>query len=325
VADRYAGGVPLVDVVRSGFVESRHHGSVVLLGPDGDTIWSAGEVTGPVFPRSSNKPMQLVGMLRAGLPGSATADPADLAIMAASHAGEPMHTGRIRALLHRGGLDEERDLRCPPDLPRHEPTRNAVLRSGGGPARIFMNCSGKHTGMLLTCRAAGWPTDGYRAADHPLQLALRDAVADLAGEPVTAVGVDGCGAPVLAISLSALARAYLRLVDAPPGSTHRGVADAMRAHPLLVSGTGSTEAALMQGVPGLLVKGGAEGVFALAVPGAGAVALKIDDGAARATVPVAVHALRRLGVDAPVLAELVEPAVDGGGERVGVVRWSGPT
>jgi L-asparaginase II len=173
--------------------------------------------------------------------------------------------------------------------------------------------------MLLTCLAAGWPTDDYWQPSHPLQIVIRDAVEDLTGEEVAAVGVDGCGAPVLAVSLTGLARAFLRLVSAEPGSVEAAVADAMRAHPELVAGTGAEDTRLMHGVPGLLAKGGAEGVLAVAVPGAGAVALKIDDGARRARMPVLVRALRELGVVAPVLDEFAESPVLGGGAEVGAV------
>ncbi|HEX6500348.1 MAG TPA: asparaginase [Micromonosporaceae bacterium] len=312
----YQGGEPLAQVVRSGFVEGYHRGSVVVLDATGGTVAQAGDVTSPVFPRSSNKPMQAVGMLRSGLD---LADPADLALVSASHSGEPFHIDRVRKLLASAGLSED-DLRCAEDLPLSESARAAVLRAGGGKARILMNCSGKHTGMLVTCVAAGWPIDDYRSPEHPLQVRLRAAVEDVSGERVSAVGVDGCGAPVLAISLRALATAFLRLVSAAPGTDERAVADAMRAHPELVSGTGADDARLMRGVAGLLSKGGAEGVLAVAVPGVGAVAIKIDDGAARARLPVLVSALRRLGVHAPVLDEVAEFPMLGGGVPVGAVR-----
>ncbi|WP_433687307.1 asparaginase [Micromonospora carbonacea] len=312
----YSGGVPLAEVVRSGFVEGLHRGSVVVLDAAGATVAAAGDVASPVFPRSASKPMQTVGMLRAGLP---LTDPADVAIVSASHAGEEFHVARVGALLAGAGLDES-DLGCPPDLPMGELAREAVLRAGGGPTRGRMNCSGKHTGMLLTCLAAGWPRAGYRQPEHPLQRALRSAVQECAGEPVGAVGVDGCGAPVLAVSLTGLARAYLRLVSAGPGSPERTVADAMRAHPELVGGTWAEDSRLMRGLPGALAKIGAEGVIAAALPGVGAVALKVDDGASRARMPVLVSALRRLGVRAPVLDEYAELPLLGGGIPVGAVR-----
>jgi L-asparaginase II len=282
----------LAEVVRSGFVESRHHGSVVVLDAAGAVTASGGDVTGPIFPRSANKPLQTVGMLRAGL---RAAESADLALISGSHYGEPFHIGRVRAILRSAGLAEDA-LRCPADLPLSVLERTAVLRAGGEPAPILMNCSGKHAGMLATCVANGWSLSDYLDAKHPLQVALAATVADLAGEPLATTGVDGCGAPVFALSLTALARAFLGLVHAAPGTPERLVADEMRSYPELVAGTGADDTRFMQTVPGLLAKGGAEGVVAVAAPGAGAVAIKIGDGAMRARTPVLLSALRKLGV-----------------------------
>jgi L-asparaginase II len=306
----------LAEVVRSGFTECVHDGSVVVLDPAGAVVAEAGDVTGPMFPRSSNKPLQTVGMLRSGL---RTAEPADLALISGSHYGEQFHVARVRQILATAGLTEDA-LRCVKSLPLLESERDRVLREGGGPSRILMNCSGKHAGMLATCVENGWPLEDYRDAKHPLQVAIADAVTDLVGEPIAATGVDGCGAPVFGFSLTALARGFQRLVAAPPVSFERLVADTMRANPELVAGTGAEDTLLMRGVPGLLAKGGAEGVVAVAIPDVGAVALKISDGAMRARMPVLVSALRRLGVAARVLEELKTVPVLGGGERVGEVR-----
>ena len=305
----------LAAVVRSGFVEGVHRGSVLVLDAAGGVVTSAGDVVSPIFPRSSNKPAQAVGMVRNGLRVEAP----ELALGAASHSGEPFHVVRVRALLAAGGLTES-NLGCPPDLPLHEPSAHAVLAAGGAATRSQMNCSGKHAAMLRTCQASSWKLEGYLEPDHPLQAALRDTVEELAGERSAATGVDGCGAPVFALTLPALARTFQRLVDAAAGSPERQVADAMRTHPELVAGSGRDCTELMAGVPGLLAKDGAEGVYAVALPGIGAVALKIDDGAARARMPVLVAGLRRLGVDAPVLDELAEVPVLGGGRPVGAVR-----
>lgn len=288
----YAGGVHLVDVLRSGFVEGHHHGSAVVLDADGTVVASAGDRHNPMFPRSTNKLMQAAAMLAAGLPLS---DPADLALVAASHNGEEFHVDRVRAMLRAGGLSED-DLRCPAAFPFHEPAHASVLRAGGGPLPVFMNCSGKHTGMLLTCAAMGWSRSDYLSPDHPLQKACTAAISEFADETVEAVAVDGCQAPAAALSLTGLARAYLRAVSAAPGTPERTVADAMRAHPELVAGTDRDDTLLMRAVPGLLSKVGAEGVIAAALPGVGAVAIKVDDGAGRPRIPLLAAALTHLNL-----------------------------
>lgn len=305
----------LAEVVRSGFVESVHAGAVVVLDADGHELGAVGPVDEPVFPRSSLKPLQVVGMLRAGL----HLEPPELALAAASHSGEAQHVERVLSMLVAGGLDVA-DLHCPPDLPLSEGAARAVLAAGGGPERVTMNCSGKHAAMLRTCQLAGWPVGGYLAAAHPLQVALEAAVEELVGGQVTAVGVDGCGAPVFSVTLRGLAHSFSRLVAADPPTPERRVADAVRDHPGLVGGTGRDVTRLLAGAPGVLAKDGADGVYAAAVPGGGAVALKIADGSARARMPVLVSALRRLGVEADVLDELAEVPVLGGGSQVGVVR-----
>ncbi|GIF06033.1 asparaginase [Actinoplanes siamensis] len=297
----------VAEVVRSGFVESVHHGVVAFSDRPG-----VGDVDSPFFPRSSNKPLQTVGMLRSGL---VPREAADLALISASHDGESFHLERVAAVLAAAGLGPEA-LRCPADLPLGDSVREAHLRAGGRPQPILMNCSGKHAGMLAACVANGWDLESYLDPKHPLQLALADAVSELAGEPIAAAGVDGCGAPVLAVSPTGLARAFLRLVSAAPGTPERRVADAMRAHPELVAGTGSADTVLMRAVPGLLVKRGADGVVAAAVPGVAGIAVKISDGAVRARVPVLLEALRRVGVTPPALEEVVL----GGGRPVGEVR-----
>jgi len=286
----------------------------VALRPDGSTALALGDLERPVFPRSSNKPLQAVGMLEAGwLPR----DDEELALAGASHSGEPAHLDVVRRLL--GDADPEAVLGCPPALPLIEPAAYAVLAAGGGPTRLQMNCSGKHAAMLATCTAAGWSTEGYLDVQHPLQVALQATIERLAGEPVAHVAVDGCGAPQHALTLPGLARAFSRLVTAAPGSPQRRTADAMRAHPFLVGGTERDVTLLMQAVPGALAKDGAEGVYAVALADGSAVALKIEDGSARARMPVLVAALRVLGVDAD-LGALAELPVLGGGVRVGEVR-----
>lgn len=308
-------------VVRSGFAESRHRGAIAALDSGGSVLLAAGTAAEPMFPRSSNKPMQAAAMLGCGL----DLDGGLLALAAASHSGEEFHVAGVREVLARAGLAED-DLLCPADLPIDEQAQRALLRGGGGADRLHMNCSGKHAAMLATCVAAGWPTDSYLDPGHPLQQEIRSAIAGLAAEPVTAVGVDGCGAPLMAISLVGLCRAFRATVCAGPASGPRRIADAIRAHPDWASGTRRPERALMQAVPGLLLKSGAEGVQAFALADGRAAAFKIDDGAQRATAVVTVALLRALGVhdvpgaDTAALEALAVAPVTGGGRVVGEIR-----
>jgi L-asparaginase II len=313
--------LPVVaEVVRSGFVEGHHHGSVVALDAGGSVDWSVGDVGSAVLPRSCNKPLQALGMVRLGL----DLEPELLALACASHSGEDFHVAGVRRILAQGGLDESA-LQTPPDYPLDDAARDEVIRAGGEKEPVLMNCSGKHAAMLLTCVVNGWDTATYREPDHPLQRAIVDSFSDLTGEPVEVVAVDGCGAPLLSASLTGLARGFRALAVADDGPERR-VADAIRAHPAYVSGSTRDERALLTAIPGAIGKAGAEACYAVALRDGRAFALKADDGYPRVRPVLMAAALRRSGVD-------TEPGVDteavhatgrvellGGGVPVGEIR-----
>ncbi|MEV6796151.1 asparaginase [Streptomyces sp. NPDC051320] len=305
----------LAEVVRSGFVEGLHRGSLVILAADGRVEYTLGDPSLPVFPRSSNKPMQAAAVLRAGLDLAGER----LAVAAASHSGEPFHLELVRKMLAEHGL-READLQCPADLPLDPVEAESYLAAGRGRERIAMNCSGKHTAMIAACELNGWPTETYLDPDHPLQQLVLSVVEEAAGERVAAVGTDGCGAPLMAISLVGLARAFRSFVLAGEGTPERRVADAMRAHPEYVAGTRRPDTWLMRELPGTLSKMGAEAVQAVALPDGRALAFKIDDGATRALGPVLARTLERMGVDSPVLARLADAPLLGGAAKVGEIR-----
>lgn len=301
----------VAEVWRSGFLESVHHGSVVAWHNDRLEV-RVGEPEAVILPRSCNKPLQALAMLRHGV----SIDGELLALACASHNGEDFHIDGVRRILAGAGLDVDM-LQCTPGMPIGEDAHRAYLAAGGTPTPLYMNCSGKHAAMLATCRANGWLTDSYRDPEHPLQQAIRDTIGDLADEPVAAVGVDGCGAPVFGFSLVGVARAFGRLAAAAPGTLERKVADAMRTHPEYVGGTGRDVTSLMRAVPGLVAKDGAEAVYAVGLPDGRAVAVKIADGSSRARTVVMAAALRRIGVEVP--DELATVPVLGHGEPVGAV------
>jgi L-asparaginase II len=306
----------LAHVVRSGFVEGRHRGSLVLLAADGSVELAVGDVHATMLPRSSNKPMQAAGMLDAGLE---LEDRSLLALAAASHAAEPFHVDGVRKILASAGLDESA-LRTPAALPGDEPTRLIHECRGEAPAPVYYNCSGKHAAMLATSARNGWATEGYLDPAHPVQQAIHAAIERLSGERIRYEAVDGCGAPLLGISVLGLARAFRACATAEPGSSPRRVADAMRAYPDFVGGTRRFDSQVMRAVPGLISKGGAEGVHASALPDGRTVAFKVEDGSPRAIPVIAAAALRRLGVRSDGLDRLGAAPLTGGDAVVGAIQ-----
>jgi L-asparaginase II len=304
----------LAHYVRGGFVESAHRASVAATSPDGEPLLVLGAVDDPVFPRSANKPIQTLAMVRAGL----RVPPHHLALASASHSGEDFHVAGVREMLADAGLTEDA-LQNTPDYPVDELAREAVIRAEGAKLPITQNCSGKHAAMLATCVVKGWDTATYREPGHPLQQAIAATLSDLTGDEITATAVDGCGAPVMAVTLAGLARAFGRLAAAPPGTHEAEVADAIRANPAYLGGTRRDVTALIAQTPGLIAKDGAESVYAVGLADGRGVAVKVADGYPRAKPVILAAVLRRLGVDSPALALLQDSPVLGHGEPVGAI------
>lgn len=305
----------VAEIVRSGFVEGHHRGSVVRVAPDGEVTWSVGDVASAIYPRSCNKPVQAATMVDLGLELRGSL----LALGAASHSGERFHLDGVRKVLDGAGLDESA-LQTPPDLPYGEQARIAYLRAGRERSAIAMNCSGKHAAMLATCVTNGWDTDAYLDPAHPLQVAIAERFTGLTGESIASTGVDGCGAPLLSTSLTGLARAFSRFVQSSPESAEGLVTAAISGSPAYTSGTQRDECALIKAFPGSIAKSGAEAVYAVALPDGTAFACKIEDGADRARPIVMADAMRIAGHASPILDEQATQTLLGGGEPVGEIR-----
>ncbi|MGA8113079.1 MAG: asparaginase, partial [Actinocatenispora sp.] len=311
----------LARVVRNGFVESVHTGHVVVV-RGGTVLWAAGDPNLPMLPRSSLKPVQAVACLTAGPGGgngidlSAVLAGDRLALAAGSHSGEPFHVATVDGMLKEVGLTRA-ELGNVASWPENARARDDAVRAGGVPEPVLMTCSGKHAAMLAACVANDWPTASYLDMGHPVQRAVVGATERLTGVNAAAVAVDGCGACCPSTTLIGLARAFGRIAVAPDGTAERAVAGAMRHHPEYVGGTGHPDTRLMQLVPGLIAKSGAEGVLVAATADGTAVAVKCLDGGTRATTAVALAALRRAGAGLPPLPELEQVPVLGGGVPVG--------
>ena len=319
-----------VVVTRGGLIESRHRVHAAIVGPHDEMIGVAGDPQVVAFWRSGSKPFQVLPFVAdGGLDDLGWGDD-ELALACASHGGEPEHVALAEAMLQDIGL-EEGDLACG----AHEPLSMRGVRlareTGTRISRLHNNCSGKHAAMLARAHAAGWPTGGYERPSHRVQESAIEAVSIWTKVPTTAmtVAIDGCGVPVVALPLAAMAAAYARLgAAAARGEEVPGrVVHAMRARPFLMGGTERFDSAIIEDTGGRVVaKIGAEGIHAVAVPEMGiGIAIKVEDGAQRAQYPAVVHLLRELGAldDSltPRLAEyLVKPIRNTRNEVVGEIR-----
>jgi L-asparaginase II len=315
MSDPYESALAELAVVRrSGVIESRHYGSLLALGRDGGVALSLGNPDAAILPRSTVKPAQALACLTAGAP---LAGP-ELAIAAGSHTGEDEHVRVVRELLARAGVDESA-LGCPADWPENSATRERMIRAGEGATPVRMNCSGKHAAMILASATNGWDLASYLDPRHPLQQHVRATMTELTGIRVEHDAVDGCGAPLFSTTVRGIAVAFRRLVLAAAGTPEFAVAEAMRAHPYYVGGTGHANSLTMTLVRGALAKGGAEGVIGVAASTGESVAMKIVDGSPRATTMIAITVLGALGVDVSAAGELLTLPVLGGGARVGEI------
>ena len=319
-----ADAVELAVVERSGFIESRHAGIAIVLAPDGTIAEKIGDPSALILPRSSLKPLQALACLAAGAP----LEGERLGLATASHSGTDRHVAVVREILAAAQLGEE-SLGCPPAWPNDTSTRDEIVRELGQPSRIRMNCSGKHATMLLTCVVNGWDPAGYLDPEHPLQAHIRDVIERLVGEKASATAIDGCGAPVYAVTLFGLARAIHRIGTASktsPFALHRSagvLVDAVRANPWTIDGPGRADTIVIERL-GVFAKGGAEGVMVMVAPDGTTVALKVLDGSGRAATAVALRLLERHGAlaaaDVADAMSKLSLTVSGGGQVVGAIR-----
>lgn len=293
----------LVNSLRGEVIENRHRGAIAVCDARGRLLNCWGDVDALVYPRSSVKLLQALPLIESGAADHFELDGAELALACSSHSAEAPHTEALRRWLRRIGLDEDA-LECGPHPPYHAPTAEAMLCNGEAYGRIHNNCSGKHTAMLATCRFLGDTTRGYIERDHPAQQRWFDSLGDVAGIDLRRLpwNRDGCGIPVIALPLAALATAFARV--AAPDELARERADAVErlgasiaANPFMVAGSGRLCSEIIaQSGRRTLVKSGADGVFTAALQEKGlGVALKIDDGSGAAAEVAMLSVLRHLG------------------------------
>jgi L-asparaginase II len=290
--------VPLVEIWRGDVLESMHYGHAVICDAQGQVVEAWGDPNKVILPRSSCKMVQALPLIESGAARAFGLTTEQLALSCASHNGAAIHTDRVGAWLGNLGLSDQ-DFRCGPQLPDDRPAREALIKADQSPCQIHNNCSGKHAGFLTLAKHLGAGPE-YINPDHPVQRASKAAFEEVTGEDSLTHAIDGCSAPNFATTVTGLARAMARF--AAPESGARGEAmqslfHAMLTHPDLVAGEGRACTELMRAMEGrVAVKTGAEGVFAAILPEQGlGIALKIDDGATRASECAMASILVRLG------------------------------
>jgi L-asparaginase II len=292
----------LVEVTRGGRVESEHRGAIAVVDATGKLLAHVGDVQLVSYLRSSAKPFQLLPLIESGAADRFGFIDAELAIIAGSHSGEPRHVAAVQSILGKIGLPDSA-LQCGNHVPFNPAAAKALRAAGREPTVLYNNCSGKHAGMLAQAIDRGLSTTDYLDPQHPVQVTIRQRLAELGELPVEQinVGVDGCSAPCFAMPLHASALAFAKLAAATSGSLQR-VAQVMMAYPEMVAGEGRLDTDLMHAVPQRVVsKGGAEGYHGMGVVlengSAMGIAIKIGDGdGKRGGHPVVVEVLRQLGV-----------------------------
>jgi L-asparaginase II len=274
----------LATVTRGEDIESQHRGSFAIVDQKGVLLDSAGNIDHPIFPRSAIKAFQCLAMVDSGAVDRLGLSDEDIALACASHSGEERHVKVAASMLEKAGFDESQ-LECGPHWPIAEAAHDALVRNNQEALPIHNNCSGKHAGMLALARTLQVEPAGYVKPEHPVQRAIAKTMGELCDCDLAELpcGIDGCSVPTWAMPLRKLATGFARFAD-PKHQAARRIVDAVRAHPFLVAGTNRFDTVLMQAVPRAFIKTGAEGVYCACIPHAGlGIALKIDDGASRAS------------------------------------------
>ena len=292
----------LVTVERGQLVESIHRGDIAIVDAKGEVISSIGDIEKVIFARSSMKPLQTIPIIETGAADRYHFDDGDLALACASHNGEKQHTERAASIISRLGLEVDH-LKCGMHPPRRQEAYEELIKSGGNVTPIHNNCSGKHSGMLATAQHMNESVDDYYKIEHPVQQRILTVISELTDVPMEdiQIGIDGCGVPVHGIPLRNLALGFARMADPSEleesrQQSIRRVTTAMMNAPEMVGGTSRFCTDFMKHMSGKMFgKVGAEGVYCVGVPKAGiGIAVKIEDGNARATSAVIMEILSQM-------------------------------
>jgi L-asparaginase II len=294
----------LVDVYRGGRVESSHFGHIAVVDSEGRLLYSVGDPYRDTYARSAVKPLQVIPVIETGAADRYNFSGADLSLFCGSHSGEKQHTSRVLSILERAGLTEEA-LQCGTHIPFNQEAYKVLIQEGKELTTQYNNCSGKHSGMLVTATHMNETVQDYYLPDHPVQQRIIQAVSDLSEYPKEkiGIGIDGCGVPVFSMPLERLAYTFARMAQSETLGEQRAkvvekITTAMTSHPEMVGGTGRFCTDFMKATKGRLFgKAGAESVYCIGDKETGiGIAIKVEDGNDRAMYPVALEVLKQLNL-----------------------------
>lgn len=292
----------LVDVYRGGRVESSHFGHIAVVNSEGKLLYSLGDPNRVTYARSSVKPLQTIPVVETGAADFYELSESDISLCCASHSGEAQHTDRVLAILGRAGI-EDTSLQCGTHIPHSQDTYRKLIAAGKDLTPLYSNCSGKHTGMLVTAKHMGETLEDYYLPSHPVQQRILQTISEVADYPIEKIemGTDGCGVPVHALPLERFSYAFARMARPDSLGEKRAkaanrITTAMMKYPEMVGGTGRFCTDFMKATEGRLFgKAGAEAVYLIGDRETGiGIAIKIEDGNGRAAYPVALETLKQL-------------------------------
>ncbi len=293
----------LVKVYRDKLVESIHRGDIAVVDKSNKDLYGYGDNRKITYWRSAAKPLQVLPLIFTGVAEKYDFTEKELALMAASHSGEKIHTEVIKEILSKIGLDQTY-LKCGIHPPIHKKTAREIWQAGEEPEPIHNNCSGKHCALLSLCKHYGWPLDSYYEINHPVQKLITKTISEVTEVKVNNIyyGEDGCGVIVFGLPIRNMAYAYARLANPQLLSpkyrdASRIITSCMEKYPEMVAGTGRFNTELMK-VTGnkLIAKSGAQGVFCIGVHDKMGITIKVEDGNKRAIPPVVVQILSKLNI-----------------------------
>ncbi|HKL13411.1 MAG TPA: asparaginase [Halanaerobiales bacterium] len=321
----------LVKEYRGPLVENVHKGDIAIVTKEDKVDSYCGNIEKVVYYRSTAKPLQVLPVITSGAANHFKFTDKEIALMAASHSGEKIHTDILKDILNKIELNID-DLKCGTHPPFDRKTRNYLRKNNKKVTPAHHACSGKHASQLALAKYFNWDLKNYYKKEHPVQKLLLETIAEVTNYPASKIvqGKDGCGVVVFGLPLKYIAYSYslMNNHEALPdkySNAAQKIVKAMKKYPKIVAGTNRFANKLNNAIKrDLLIKSGADGVFAFAFDEKG-IAIKIEDGSLKSTYPVVIEILKSYNIisdkEVENLIKYYRPTIkDSNGDIVGQIN-----